>query len=341
MVLLAIIFKRKYLKSSTHYFIASLSLADFLVGVLVMPFLTVLSVTGKWYFGESSCRAFHCIHYWLCSASILSITAICIERFVGVRYPFRHFKLLNVSTVIQACAIVWITAGLLSVPPLFIWDEPVTAETMECTNNFQIGRVVVVMVFMVYIPTLIMTGFYLKIFLVANAHLRASSERRKMSHGVRSSDSGVGGGGRISKNKNLFYSTSSGNWRNNSTSGTDYTETSSYSLEISDEPQNSTGMTGDAVMEDIVLVANRQKQTSLSKKLMLVVGAYFICYIPFFTTFMVKAIRSDLVSNEALVGLRWCRYFNSCLNPIIYAAMLKPFRDAFSDILRKISCQRN
>lgn len=339
MVLLAMIFNRKNLKSSTHYFIASLSLADFLVGVLVMPFLAVLSVSGKWYFGEGYCRAFHCIHYWLCSASILSITAICIERFVGVRYPLQHFKFMNIKRVMQACGTVWIIAGLLSVPPLFIWEEPFTGTPLECPVNFQVGHVVTVMVFMFYIPCLIMLGFYTKIFLIATAHLTAISERRKKTHGVTSSNSDSGLGGRINKNdKRLSGSTSLGSATTNSTSGNDYSEMSSNSMEMLDDPKKSTG--GDAGVDTATLVANRQKQTSLSKKLMLVVGAFFICYFPFFTSFMVKAIRTELVPDQLFVALGWIRYFNSCLNPIIYAAMLKPFRDAFVEIFRCVPCQR-
>ncbi len=39
----------------THFFIANLSLADLSVGILVLPYLTIYQVTGKWYFGQNLC----------------------------------------------------------------------------------------------------------------------------------------------------------------------------------------------------------------------------------------------------------------------------------------------
>jgi uncharacterized protein with PQ loop repeat len=69
----------------THFFIANLSLSDFLVGVLVLPLLAFFQITGKWYVGQCLCTIWVCTHFWLCAASILSTCAVCIERFIGVK----------------------------------------------------------------------------------------------------------------------------------------------------------------------------------------------------------------------------------------------------------------
>lgn len=89
------------LRAPTHFFIANLSLADFLVGIMAMPFLATVHVTDRWYFGSGFCYAWVIIHFWLCSASILSTLAVCVERYVGVKYPLRHVEIMSVPRSVE------------------------------------------------------------------------------------------------------------------------------------------------------------------------------------------------------------------------------------------------
>ncbi len=86
LALFSFISRFSQMKSPTHFFIANLALADFLVGVLCLPFLAISSVTGVWSFGQEFCFAYIIMHLWFCSCSIYSTCAICVERYIGVRY---------------------------------------------------------------------------------------------------------------------------------------------------------------------------------------------------------------------------------------------------------------
>jgi hypothetical protein len=85
LTLFAFLTRYRQMKSPTHYFIFNLALADFLVGVLCLPFLATKAISGKWYFGAEFCFAYMIMHFWFCSCSIFSTCAICVERYIGVR----------------------------------------------------------------------------------------------------------------------------------------------------------------------------------------------------------------------------------------------------------------
>lgn len=305
-VLLTIALRRKYLKSSTNYFIASLSMADFMVGLLVMPLLTLHNIKGRWELGWGLCLAFHCLHYWLCSASILSVLAICIDRYIGVRFPLEHFQLMDLRRTKQACGVVWISASTLAILPI-IWPA-FPDDELICPGNLLVRPLVIVASVIFYSVSATMFGFYWQIYSIASTYLDSVSTRRGNPIGKGMSTSGASG------------ATGS----TNTSIGTESTKSGPSSV-LKEEKD--------------VLITNQKRQASLSKKLSLVVGVFVICYFPYFTSFALKAIEDQLVPSSVFITFGWIRYFNSCINPFIYAAMLKPFREAIRYTLQFIFCR--
>ena len=70
-------------------------------------------------------------------------------------------------------------------------------------------------------------------------------------------------------------------------------------------------------------------------------GAFLLCWLPFFTWYLTVAICGDTYCPcpDVVVSiLFWIGYFNSTLNPVIYVMTNRDFKDAFTEILRKIFC---
>lgn len=155
---------RKNLRSPTHFFIANLALADFLVGVLSLPFLATFSVTLRWYFGLHFCYIWTILHFIFCSSSILSTLAVCIERFVGVRYPLKHLRIMNRRTILQIVGGVWVLAVILAALPLVIWPEKPSIKPYDCKINLRLGHVVVASVGIFHLPATAMVVFYYLIY---------------------------------------------------------------------------------------------------------------------------------------------------------------------------------
>nr|XP_046267680.1 histamine receptor H2b [Scatophagus argus] len=66
-----------------------------------------------------------------------------------------------------------------------------------------------------------------------------------------------------------------------------------------------------------------------------VLGAFVICWFPYFTFFTCVAIKEEKNPPNTLHSVvLWLGYFNSALNPILYPAFNKDFRRAYAELLR-------
>ncbi|XP_037323556.2 histamine receptor H2b [Pungitius pungitius] len=66
-----------------------------------------------------------------------------------------------------------------------------------------------------------------------------------------------------------------------------------------------------------------------------VLGAFVICWFPYFTLFTCMAIKRKTNPPNTLNSVvLWMGYFNSALNPILYPAFNRDFRRAYGELLR-------
>ena len=95
MVIVAIIVVPK-LRRPENLLILNLAFADELVATLVMPVALVYEVMSYWPFGSFICDLWISIDITACSASILSLCAISLDRYFVISRP------LQVSPIIQS-----------------------------------------------------------------------------------------------------------------------------------------------------------------------------------------------------------------------------------------------
>uniref|UniRef100_A0AC34QGS1 G-protein coupled receptors family 1 profile domain-containing protein n=1 Tax=Panagrolaimus sp. JU765 TaxID=591449 RepID=A0AC34QGS1_9BILA len=76
-----------------------------------------------------------------------------------------------------------------------------------------------------------------------------------------------------------------------------------------------------------------------ARTLSIVVGAFILCWMPFFIFSPLIALCNTCVSNQEAVFsfITWAGHINSMLNPLIYSRFSRDFRRAFKQIL---TCQR-
>lgn len=80
LVVISVCFVKK-LKQPSNYLIVSLALADLSVAVVVMPFVSITDlIGGQWIFGRVFCNVFIAMDVMCCTASIMTLCVISIDR---------------------------------------------------------------------------------------------------------------------------------------------------------------------------------------------------------------------------------------------------------------------
>lgn len=85
-----VFYKQPQLQQAKYYPIISMAIADLLCGSLAMPFyIAKKHVRSGWWEGFS-CDVFRFTYFFTEYASVLSLTAISVERFIGISKPIAH-----------------------------------------------------------------------------------------------------------------------------------------------------------------------------------------------------------------------------------------------------------
>ncbi|XP_051921917.1 D(2) dopamine receptor A-like [Hippocampus zosterae] len=124
----------KALQTTTNYLIVSLAVSDLLLATLVMPWGVYLEVVGEWRFSLIHCDVLLTLDVMMCTASILNLCAISIDRYTAVAMPLvyntRYSSRRRVALMIAA---VWFLSFAISCPLLFGLNNTADREGTTCS----------------------------------------------------------------------------------------------------------------------------------------------------------------------------------------------------------------
>uniref|UniRef100_A0A673J5T6 D(3) dopamine receptor n=1 Tax=Sinocyclocheilus rhinocerous TaxID=307959 RepID=A0A673J5T6_9TELE len=158
------VLREKALQTTTNYLVVSLAVADLLVASLVMPWAVYLEVVGgAWLFSRLYCNVFVTLDVMMCTASILNLCAISIDRYTAVVMPVlyntTHSSRKRVSVMI---ATVWVLAFAVSCPLLFGFNTTDDPTVCSISNpDFVIYSSVVSF----YLPFIVTLLVYVRIYI--------------------------------------------------------------------------------------------------------------------------------------------------------------------------------
>ncbi|XP_068699770.1 adenosine receptor A2a-like [Montipora capricornis] len=105
----------KDLRSPFNYFVANLSFADLVVGVVTAPLGTAFHIMeGLGMVNDRFKDSMHTTYFISCTASLLSLTALALDRYVAITYPLIYRTKLNPTRALLVSMVVWIISILLS-----------------------------------------------------------------------------------------------------------------------------------------------------------------------------------------------------------------------------------
>ncbi|KAL2094484.1 hypothetical protein ACEWY4_009203 [Coilia grayii] len=162
----------KQLQTPTNLFILSLSVADFLIGGIVMPVESMRSIESCWFWGERLCSFFPAVICILVSASLGHLVFIAVDRYLAVCEPFLYASTMTTRKSVACIVLCWLCSAVYNLLLLNINGNMNNPEKQssclgECLLLIDLTWGIVDLVFSFILPCSILFTLYVIIFSVA------------------------------------------------------------------------------------------------------------------------------------------------------------------------------
>ncbi|XP_055694449.1 prolactin-releasing peptide receptor-like [Lutzomyia longipalpis] len=109
-----VVFRNKAMQTVTNFFITNLALSDILLCVLAVPFTPLYTFLRRWVFGVALCHLVPFAQGCSVYISTLTLTAVAIDRFFVIMYPFQ--PRMKLSVCIWIIVTIWLFSILGTMP---------------------------------------------------------------------------------------------------------------------------------------------------------------------------------------------------------------------------------
>ncbi|KAK7125941.1 hypothetical protein R3I93_021348 [Phoxinus phoxinus] len=299
----------KKLRQPSNYLLVSLAIADLSVAVVVMPFVIVTDLTGGvWLFGEVFCNVFIGMDVMCCTASIMTLCVISVDRYLGITRPLTYPARQNGQLMAKMIVGVWLVSASITLPPFCGWAQNVNTAGV-CLISQDVGYTLYSTAVAFYIPMVVMLFMYYKIFKAAcksgAKHHFAALPPIQMAC------------------PEPALATVEGLCMQGMKNPVATEEFSTLSCLLNRERRSAS-------------IFRREQKAATT--LGVIMGIFSFCWLPFFLFTTARPFICGLFCSCAPVWLErvllWLGYTNSLMNPFIYAFFNRDLRSTYKDLLR-------
>lgn len=143
-----------------------------------------------WIFGKVLCKTWLAVDVWMCTASILNLCAISLDRYVAVSHPVTYPNIMSMKKAKILVCLVWVLSFVICLPPLIGWKSETSIGNQSlllnetvippcpwiCELTSDTGYVVYSAMGSFYIPAFVMLFFYWRIYRAAIQTTRAINQ---------------------------------------------------------------------------------------------------------------------------------------------------------------------
>ncbi|XP_074641348.1 alpha-2 adrenergic receptor-like [Tubulanus polymorphus] len=181
--------KDRQLKAVQNWFIASLAAADLLVGLLIMPFTLANELMGYWVFGNILCDLWLASDVLLCTASILNLCMISLDRYWSITQAIKYVRKRTPKRAAIMIATVWLLSAIICLPPLIGWKQQRENKLYpKCFISEDVGYVIYSTMGSFYIPLMLMVVVYFRIYLAARERALRYIKKKEQRHAAAEAD---------------------------------------------------------------------------------------------------------------------------------------------------------
>ncbi|XP_059608992.1 octopamine receptor beta-2R-like isoform X2 [Phlebotomus argentipes] len=314
LLVIASVMRHRKLRVITNYFVVSLAMADIMVAMMAMSFNFSVQITGRWLFGPFMCDVWNSLDVYFSTASILHLCCISVDRYYAIVRPLKYPTSMTKRVVAIMILNTWVSPALLSFVPIFAGWYTTEKHEMEVLKNPEECNFVVNKSYAMisssisfWIPCTIMIFTYAAIFREASRQEKQLALRQGTAM--------------------LMHRHSSSGGEALSGSG------SSKALTLHEVDLDHTPT------KDKHLIKMKREHKA-ARTLGIIMGVFILCWLPFFLWYCITTLCGDACPCPDIVVavVFWIGYFNSTLNPLIYAYFNRDFREAFKNTLECMFC---
>ncbi|RUS88599.1 hypothetical protein EGW08_003625, partial [Elysia chlorotica] len=107
LVIAVIVRDSKMRQSVTNLMIINLAIADLVIMFLNVPEMLMFVMGGAWLLGPAACKANRFILTSALYCSVLSLLALCVERFIAIVFPLKAHELCSRRKIVGAILFIW------------------------------------------------------------------------------------------------------------------------------------------------------------------------------------------------------------------------------------------
>ncbi|RVE70139.1 hypothetical protein OJAV_G00061530 [Oryzias javanicus] len=347
LLLIALVFAHRSLRCTSNCFLVSLFFSDLMVALVVMPPAMLNVLCGAWVLWPSFCPVWLCFDVMCCSASILNLCVISLDRYLFIISPLRYKQRMTAPRALLLVGAAWGLAALASFLPIEMkwhslgsgtgraplpegsgnysssFSERLNPESyfqssvsggssFQCRLQVTLPFALVASVLTFFLPSSAICFTYCRILLAAR---RQAKRVAALSHPPHPHAS-FGG----------------------------HTRPPSPAIMVVQAPRagHDCSLQGDAPLPQNVppsanserRLAHRQGRRALKASLTLgvLLGLFFSAWLPFFIANMAQAV-CECVPLALFDAITWLGYCNSTMNPIIYPLFMRDFKRALGKLL--------
>uniref|UniRef100_A0AC35G4K6 G-protein coupled receptors family 1 profile domain-containing protein n=1 Tax=Panagrolaimus sp. PS1159 TaxID=55785 RepID=A0AC35G4K6_9BILA len=289
------------------------------------------------------CQLFTTADILLCTSSILNLCAIALDRYFAIHDPINYAQKRTLKLVLISIVLVWIVSAIISVPPIFGWNDWSSQKLKDhCELSTEKAFVVFSAAGSFFVPLAVMIVVYVKIFISARQRIRTNRGRSALMKITTTTP-------KKDKIRNANSQKPKQNGRSNSTKflvertplviGDGFSGLTNGNLSSETNAKNKE--TGEQLTTTVLKKREKisvAKEKRAAKTIAVIIFVFTFCWLPFFCVYIILPFCSTChIHPKVHQAFVWLGYINSSLNPFLYGILNLEFRRAF----RKILCPKS
>ncbi|KAJ2940123.1 hypothetical protein O0L34_g6489 [Tuta absoluta] len=296
------VMRHRKLRVITNYFVVSLAFADILVAVAVMPFNFSVQFYDKWVFTAVVCDLWNSSDVYFTSTSILHLCCISVDRYYAIVKPLKYPVKMTKKMAYIMLAATWLSPITISYAPIFMGWYTTNDHLLQKQNNTEVCD------FKVNKPYAVISSsisFWIPCTIMIFTYLAIFREANRQEKAMHAR----------AGNAMLMHR---------------------HSREVNDK-NGALHVNANTPTKDKNLLKMKREHKA-ARTLGIIMGAFILCWLPFFIFYLTTSLLETEPPSVVTVIMFWTGYFNSALNPIIYAYFNRDFRNAFKNTLACAFC---